>query len=49
LQRHAILSQVDAAFTTELIGQPVDNALIEIVTTEVSVTTGTFDFKDTIA
>ena len=48
MQRHAILPQVDTTFTTELVCEPVDNALIEVITTQMRITIGALDLKNTI-
>src|SRR5579884_3703806 len=49
LQGHAVLAQVDAILAAELIGQPVDNALVEVITTQVRVTVGTLHLEDAFA
>ena len=49
LQRHLVLAQVDALVALELVGQPVDDALVEVVTAEVRVAVGRLDLEDALA
>ena len=48
LQRHGVLRQVDALVLLELVHQPVDDPLIEVVTTEVGVSVGALDLEDAL-
>ena len=45
----AVLSQVNALILLEVISQEVHNALVKVITTKVSVTTGGQHLKDSIA
>ena len=49
LQRHAVLQQVDARFLAELGRQPLDDALVEIVTAEMGVAVGGLHLEDAVA
>ena len=49
LQRHAILLEVDAVLALELVRDPVDNPLVEIVTAEVGVTVRGLDLEHAVA
>ena len=49
LERLGIAAQVDALVALELVGQPVDDALVEVVSAEVAVATGGADLDDTVA
>src|SRR3989304_4552165 len=49
LQGLAVLAQVDALLLAELVGQPVDDALVPVVTAQVRVAGGGFDLEDTLA
>ena len=49
LERHRILTEVQSLVVLELIGQPVDDHLIEVVTTQVRVTVGAFHFEHAVA
>ena len=49
LQSLAIFAQVDAVFAFELIRQPVDNALVKIITAEEGVAGGGFYLEDTFS
>ena len=49
LQRHAVLAQVDALLPLELVGDPVDDALVEVVATEVGVAVGGLDLEHALA
>ncbi|EON32595.1 NAD-specific glutamate dehydrogenase [Gordonia terrae C-6] len=49
LQGHLVLGQVDAVLALELLHEPVDDALIPVVTTEVVVTGGRADLDDAVA
>ena len=49
LQRHAVLAQVDALLAAELVGQPVDDALVEVVAAQVRVAVGALDLEDAVA
>src|SRR5205085_7220099 len=46
LQGHAILAQVDTLLLAELIGQPINNALVEVITTQVGIAISRLDLKD---
>ena len=45
LQRHGVFAQIDALFLEELLGQPVDHALVEVVAAEVGVAVGAEHFE----
>ncbi len=49
LQRHAVTPQVDAVLLLELLGDPVDHALVEVVAPEVRVAVRRLDFEDALA
>ncbi len=49
LQSHFIATQIDALITLEFIGQPVDDAHIEVFTAKEGITVGRFDFKYAVA
>ena len=49
LERLAILAQVNALFLLKFISQPVNDALVPVVTTQVCVTIGGLDFDHAIA
>ena len=49
LQRKLVAAQVNALFLAEFIGQIVNNALVEILTTQEGVTIGGFHFEHAIA
>ena len=49
MQGHRILTQVYAFVVLELIGQPVDDYVVEVITTQVSITVGRFYFEYTVA
>src|SRR5262249_37148743 len=51
LQRHlvALTAQVKSFIFAELVNQPVDNSLIDVVTAQVSITIGSFDFDYALA
>ena len=49
LQSHPVLAQIDAVFVLELVDQPVDYALIEIVAAKVRVAVRRLHFKHAIA
>ena len=48
LERHLVLRQVDALLPLELGGHPVDDGLVEVVATEVVVTSGRLDLEHTV-
>ena len=48
LQGHLVVAQVDALVSLELVGEPVDDALIPVIATEMVVTVGGEDLEDTI-
>ena len=48
LQGHPVLTEIDALLLLELIGQVVDDRLIEVVATEVGVTIGGLDLEDAL-
>ena len=49
LERLPVAAQVDARFFLELVGDPVDDDLIEVVAAEVGVAVGAADFKHAVA
>ena len=49
LQGHLVLAKVDAVFRFELVGHPVDDALIPVVAAEVIVACGGANFEDAVA
>ena len=49
LQRHAVLGQVDPLVAAELLDQPLDQALVEVVAAEVGVAVGRLDLDDALA
>ena len=48
LQRLTILPQVNAVFPAELIGYPIDDAVVEVVSAQVGIAVGRLDFKDAV-
>ena len=48
LQSHLVAAQVDAVVLLELVGQPVDDALVPVVTTEVVVASGGANLEDAV-
>ena len=49
LQGHAVLAQVDALVALELVDQPVDDHLVEVVAAEVGVAIGRLHLEDALA
>ena len=49
LQRHPVLAQVDALLALELVADPVDDPLVEVVAAEVGVAVGRDDLEDALA
>ena len=49
LQRNRVTCQVDALLFLELLDQPVDDALVEVVTTEMCVSVGRLDLDQAFA
>ena len=49
LQRHLILGDIHAGFLLELLHQPVDNPLIEVVAAQVRIAVGGFHLHNSIA
>ena len=49
LQRHPILAQVDTLVLPELVGEVVDDALVEVLAAEEGVAVGRFDLEDAVA
>ena len=49
LQGHAVLAQVDALVLLELVDDPVDDALVEVVAAQERVAVGGLDFEDALA
>ena len=49
LQCHRVFSQIDIVLFLELIGHPVDDHMVEVITTEVGITVGRFYLEDTVA
>ena len=49
LERHPVLAQIDAVALLELGGDPLDDALIEVVATQVRVAVGRLDLDDAFA
>jgi hypothetical protein len=48
LERHPVLAQVDALLLLELVGQEVDDHLVEVVAAEVGVAVGRRDLEDAL-
>ena len=48
LQRHPVLAQIDAFALLELVGQPVDDDLVEVVAAEVGVAVGGEHLEDAV-
>ena len=48
LQRHAVLLQVDAGLLLEALGQPVDDALVEVLAAQEGVAVGGLDLEDAL-
>ena len=49
LERHAVLAEIDAVALLELVDDPLDDALIEVVAAEVRVAVGRLHFDDALA
>ncbi len=49
LEGHAVLPQVDALILAELVDDPVDDALVEVVAAEERVAVGGLHFEDALA
>ena len=49
LQGHLVLAQVDALLALELVGQPVDDAHVEVFAAEEGVAIGRLDLEDAVA
>ena len=49
LNRHRILTQIDALILLELLQQPLDQPLVDIVATQMSVAVGGLDLDHTLA
>jgi hypothetical protein len=49
LERHRVLAQVDALGLLELVGQPVDQALVEVVAAQVGVAVGRAHLEHAVA
>src|SRR5690606_1483811 len=49
LHSHLVLGQVDAVLCLELVDEPVDDALVPVVATEVVVAGGRADLDDAVA
>jgi len=49
LQGHGVFPEVEAFFFLELVGQPIDDGMVEVISAKVSVTIGRFYFEDTFA
>ena len=49
LKRHAVLQEVDAVLLLEFPGDPVHDALVEVVAAQVGVAVGRLDLEDTFA
>ena len=49
LQRHAVLTQVNAVFALEFIGDIVDQALVEVVAAQMRIAAGREHLEDTVA
>src|SRR5215470_8266347 len=49
LQGHAVLAQVDALLLLELVGDPVDDLLVEVVTAEMRIAVGRLDLDHALA
>ncbi len=48
LQCHRVLAQVDSLIIQEFSGQPVDNAVVEVVPAQVGIAIGRFHFKNAV-
>ena len=49
LQRHRVVTQVDAVLPLEFRREPVDDALIEVIAAQVGIPVGGFDFENAVA
>ena len=49
LQRHLVLREIDALIFLELVNDPIDQTLVDVVAAEVGVAICRFDFNDTLA
>ncbi len=49
LQSHRILTEIHIVLLDKLVGKPVDNHVVEVITSEVGVTVGRFHLKHTVA
>ena len=49
LESHRVLTEVDAFFFLEFVGEPVDDDVVEVVAAEVCVSVGRFYFEDAVA
>ena len=49
LQRHAVLAEIDAVALLELVDDPLDDALVEVVAAQVRVAVGRLDLDDALA
>ena len=49
MQGHAILAQVDALFTSELVGDPVEDALVEVIAAQEGIAVGGLDLEHAVA
>jgi hypothetical protein len=49
LQRHRVLGKVDPLVLAELVDQPVDDALVEVVAAQVGVAVGGLHLEDALA
>ena len=49
LHRLFVLAQIDALIATELLDQPLDDAMVVVVAAEVRIAVGGFDFEDAVA
>ena len=49
LQGHAVLGQVDSRISLEFVDEPVDDAAVKVVTSQVCVTGGGLHLKHTVS
>ena len=49
LEGHLVLAQIDAVLLPELVGDPVDDLLVEVVAAQVRVAVGRLDLEDAVA
>ncbi len=49
LQRHRILTKVHSVLRLEFVGQPIDDGLVEVVTSQMRVSVGRLDFEHAVS